>query len=398
MAITAHAGPVVSFGQGQFPDYNPQMGSSLFWAGIGVLDPRPQFTYLPGNDVNEGVYAWSGDQDSIVTSFVVPQTKSNTIIAAAAHTVGGTAMTLASANATGLAVGVSLPRQDTGVTVTGLLELDPLVASVTANTVINSNILTVTAVGSGTAVHPFGLCPGMVLTDSTHAAAFPTGTTITGYISGSGGAGQYTTSANATATYTGDTITGLYTAFPHAIPFGQVGTVRMWNANAMCARAVSITSTTSQVVQTFTVNGLDVYGFPMTEVITLSGTTATTTNGVKAFKYIKTVTPSVTDATGSYSVGTQDVIGFAMRSDNYQPGAGLDVQMTFNNALITSATGYTAAVKTTPATATTGDVRGTYALQTASNGTLAFVVSSSPLIPNVNSAIGLYGVPQYTAW
>ena len=68
-----------------------------------------------------------------------------------------------------------------------------------------------------------------------------------------------------------------------------------------------------------------------------------------------------------------------------------------NNAIIAATTGYTAAVKTT-ATATTGDVRGTYALQTSSNSTLVFTASQSPLIANVNTSVGLYGVTQYTAW
>jgi hypothetical protein len=162
----------------------------------------------------------------------------------------------------------------------------------------------------------------------------------------------------------------------------------------MIARAVSITSTTSQVVQTFTVRGFDVYGYPMTEVITLSGTTATTTNGKKAFKYILSVTPSVTDATGSYSVGTQGVIGFPLRSDNWQAAAEFDVSIMSNNALIAAATGYTAADLTT-ATSSTGDVRGTFTLQTAANGTLRILFTQTPQPPAYGSIAGLFGVTQY---
>ena len=68
-----------------------------------------------------------------------------------------------------------------------------------------------------------------------------------------------------------------------------------------------------------------------------------------------------------------------------------------NNAAITSSTGYVAAVKTT-AIATTGDVRGTYLLGTASNGTLQFGAIQSPLGPNFQSSIGLFGVPQYAGF
>ena len=398
MAITANTGPYVSFGAGQGADYNSQIGQSLFFAGVGILDPRPQFTYQPGNAPSEGVYGWQGDATGILSTYVVPVTKSATIIAAAQHTTNGTAMTLASSTTTGLAVGVSIPRQDSGATVTSLLELDPLVTSVTANVTSGSNILNVTAVGTGSGYHPFGLVPGTVLTDSTHSTAIPSGATIQSYGTGVGGVGTYVMSANAVSTQTGDTVTALYTAWPPALAWGSDGTIRLWNPASMCARTLLITaSSASAQTTTFTVNGLDVFGFPMTEQITVTPGTATTTAGLKAWKYIKSITPNATDATYNFSVGTNDVIGFPIRSEQFQTGANIDVALMMNNALITATTGYIGAVKTT-ATATTGDVRGTYALQTSSNGTLLFSVTQAPLIPAVNSAIGLYGVPQYTAW
>ena len=50
---------------------------------------------------------------------------------------------------------------------------------------------------------------------------------------------------------------------------------------------------------TFTVSGYDIYGYPMTNAITVTSgsTSGTTVNGTKAFKYITSVTPSVTDTT-----------------------------------------------------------------------------------------------------
>ena len=391
MSITALSGPVISFGQAPSSDNNPMMATSLFFGGVGLLDPRPQFSYAPGTDK---AFAWLGG-GGIQTAFVIPATKSATLVTAAVHTVSGTAMALASSTTTGLAVGVKVPRQDTGASVT-CLELDPLVASVTANVTSGSNILTVTAVGSGSCYNPLGLCPGIVLTDATHASAIPSGATITGFLSGGGGTGTYTMSANAASSQTGDTVTGLYTAFPHANLFGTA--VNIWNPTAMCTRTLLFTcNSASGVGGTFTINGLDVYGFPMTETVTIAPASALTIAGLKAWKYIYSITPGFTDATYTYSVGTNDVIGFPIRSDNFQPGVSLDVSLMMNNAAITATTGYIAAVKTT-ATATTGDVRGTYALQTSANGTLAFSVKQDPLVPNVNSAVGLYGVSQYTAW
>ena len=397
MARTSLSGPIVTFGQAPYADYNPALGASSFWAGGGTLDPRSQFTYIPGQRAGQGWYLWQGTH-KIRALAAPPVTKSATLLFNAAHIVANTAVALPTTTTTGLAVGVTVPRQDTNVNVTGLVELDPLVATMTASLTSGSNIINVTATGTGSGYNTNGICPGMVLTDSTTAANIPTGTYITGFVSGGGGTGTYTMSANATATATGDTVTGLYTAFPHAIGFGSDADVRIWNANAMISRALIITASSASAPTTvWTINGLDVYGFPMTEQITVTPGTATTTNGVKAWKYILSATPNQTDATYNWSVGTTDIIGFPIRSDNFQPGTEWDVALEMNNAAITATTGYTAAVKTT-ATATTGDVRGTYTLQTNSNGTLVYAISSTPMIANMNSAVGLYGVTQYTAW
>jgi len=400
MTISAFTGPIVGFGAGYGAgDNNPEQATSLFWGGSGILDPRPAFTYAPGQNFGSQTLGWLGT-NGVLSVYGPPMTKLTTKLSVAAHIVANTAMTLISANTTGAAVGVSVPRSDTGALVTGLIELDPLAMSSTANLTSGSNILTVTAMGTGSGNNPIGITIGMVLTDATTAGNIPTGTTITGFGTGNGGIGTYYMSANAAATATGDTVTGLFTSFPSAIPLGQVGTIRLYHPGAMIARAVSITSTTSQVNATvFTVNGLDVYGYPMTETITTSGTSATTTNGAKAFKYIQSVTPSKTDGTGNYSVGTLDIFGFPLRSDQFQIGVGVgaDTALMMNNAAITSATGYVAAVKTT-ATATTGDVRGTYAVQTSSDGTLRLGVIQSPFGPNLQSSTGLFGVSQYAGF
>lgn len=397
MSITAYAGPVAT----GWDASNPELGPSLLGHGLLLGDPRTFFNYDPGQNFGALNAGWNGIS-RITTLNAIPMTLGASLIAASAHTVGGTAMTLASSTVDGLVVGVTIPRSDTGALVKNLLKLDPQVASVTANLASGSNIMTVTAVGSGGGHCYNQLCAGMVLTDATTAGNLPTGTTITGWAPNGGGTGggligTYTLSAAATATATGDTITGIYTGSYLTVPFGQVGTIQAFNPADMISRVVSVTSTTSQVVQTFTVNGLDVYGFPVTEVITLSGTSATTTDGKKAFKYISSVTPSVTDGTGSYSVGTTGTVGFPLRSDNWQAAAEYDVSIMSNNALIAANTGYTAAALTT-ATGATGDVRGTFTLQTSANGTLRLLTTQTPLPPNLGSAAGLYGVTQFASF
>jgi hypothetical protein len=397
MPITAFSGPIAS----GWDLTNPELGPTQLYQGHLLGDARPFYNYDPGQNFGALNAGWNS-VSRIMTLNAIPMTLSSTIIAAAAHVTGGTAMTLASTTVDGLAVGVSIPRSDTGALVGKLLKLDPLVASVAANLVSGSNQMTVTTVNAGGGHCYNQLCVGMVLTDATTAANLPTGTTIIGWAANNGGTGSgllgtYTLSANATANATGDTITGLYTGSYLTVPYGTAGTIQAFNPGDMSSRAVKIVSTTSQVVQTFTVNGLDVYGFPVTEVITTVGTSATTTNGKKAFKYILSVTPSVTDGTGSYSVGTQDIIGFPIRSDNWQAAAEYDVTIMSNNALIAANTGYVAAVLTTPANAT-GDVRGTFALQTASNGTLRVIFSQTPQAPNLGSSVGIYGNSQFASF
>ena len=416
MSITGLQGPVVGFGSapnfGYVPDYNPEQGPSLFIGGAHILDPRASYTYDCGQNFGAPTLGWLGTT-KINTLNVIPMTKSNTIIAAAANTVKNTPMTLASANADGIAVGVSgtLFNGLTTSSLTNALCIDPLVASVTAN--LSGNVMTVTAVGAGGGHCYNRLAIGMVLTDSTTAANIPTGTSIVGYGTGNGGIGTYILSSSCT-TATGDTVTGLFTGILgvpvgtgvvtagtlNAIPYGSAGTIMLWLPEAMCSRAISITSTTSQVAgATFTIVGADVYGQSMTEVITMSGASATTTNGKKAWKYIQSVTPNTTDGTGTYSVGTQDIVGLPIRSDNFTPVVGTewDLSLYFNSAGIASSTGYTAAVTTTP-TATTGDVRGTYALQTSSNGTLRLIATQSPnpaALGVGTLGVGLFGQTQY---
>ena len=113
MSITALQGPVVAYGSAivpgttnYAPDYNPEQGPSMFWGGAGILDPRPTLTYNPGQNFGNPTAGWLGFT-KINTLNVIPMTKSNTIIAGAAHTVKGTAMSLASTSVDGLAVGVN---------------------------------------------------------------------------------------------------------------------------------------------------------------------------------------------------------------------------------------------------------------------------------------------------
>jgi len=384
MSISAFSGPVVAYGQNTLnavTDYNPDIGPSLFWGGAGRIDPRPNFNYIPGQ--TQGAFtAGFGTSDAMTLNYA-PYALGSAAIAAAAAPTASTAMTLVSTNSTttGVSVSNSCTNYNTGATVTGLLMVDGF-ASFTG--VIASSILTVSSL-TGT------ISIGMTLTGT----GVNTGTTIVNQLTGpAGGAGTYTVQGDDTTSST--TITAQATGTSAlAQPFGLLGqpsSIYLWNPQAIISRAVSIVpvSGTSTAAVIFTVSGYDIYGVPMSEAITVptSTTTATTTKGAKAFKYIASVTPSVTNAI-TYSVGTTDIYGLPIRSDNFG-----DLAINYNATGITASTGYVAAVTTSPATTTTGDVRGTYALQSAADASKRLVVRQFVTPANMGSITGLFGVTQ----
>ena len=142
------------------------------------------------------------------------------------------------------------------------------------------------------------------------------------------------------------------------------------NAGIMVASGYSLKSS-------YTTELKDPFG-----AITLNGTTAVA--GKKAFKTITRVASSA--AATDFFVGTGDVFGLPIRADsrNYCLTA-------WNGAFVTTGT-FVAAVTTSPATTTTGDVRGTYAVPDAADGTKQLTVWV--FVEDDDTQTGLYGVTQ----
>jgi len=148
-------------------------------------------------------------------------------------------------------------------------------------------------------------------------------------------------------------------------------------------RTITIVSTNAgDTTQTATVIGTDVYGLAMSELIAFNGTTAVT--GQKAFKTVTRVAISAA-LTGNGSVGSTDVFGFPFRANtrNY-------VLTAWNGAFVT--TGTFAAADATVATTTTNDVRGTYAVPDAADGSKRLTLWM--FIFDDDTQTGLYGVAQ----
>lgn len=157
------------------------------------------------------------------------------------------------------------------------------------------------------------------------------------------------------------------------------------------ARVVTITSGGNDSGITFTITGYDFYNAPMTQKLTGSnGGTATTT---KAFYSILSIVPSAAVASTA-TAGTGDIFGLPVQliDKGY-----VDMQNWANTTAIDGGT-CTVADQTTPATNLTGDVRGTYAPSSASNGSrrLVFAIqlnatqlANNPAVANATAILGV---------
>lgn len=125
--------------------------------------------------------------------------------------------------------------------------------------------------------------------------------------------------------------------------------------DARFGRNITVTGTSTRVL---TVTGRDYLGQPMKETITMS---AGTISGVKAFKWIDSLSFSAVADTVNPNVGVGDVLGLPYRC--------MAVVREFSDGVVASAGTFVAplAVSTTP-TATNADVRGTYDPNTTLDG------------------------------
>lgn len=413
-AATGFDGPLVTYGVAQSPPNasNAQIGPNAWYAGDMILDPRGPFTYQPGNGADKPVFGWP-TVGNIPILDQAPSTASATNIAAAQVPVAGTPLTLVSSSGSGITVGCKLTNAKTNQVVTGLLGID-VAAARTFTGVFTNGSPKITWSGVGGA---FGIQVGDQVTLTTSGSlptGFATGTTY--YVVAIGGsatigsgafmlaatpggapisaasAGSGTQTVNVTAPNTYDNQP--FMPFQPSVVFGSGGagtggSQRYWNPAWALARTLLFTAVGNDSSGTYTVNGYDIYGYPLTQTIT--GPNATTGSTTKAFKYVTSIVPAGTLSGSNISVGTNDVFGLPLRADWV---AYLDVY--WNNALVApGSTGFVAADITT-ASATTGDVRGTVTGGATSDGTKRLVVFWSPFASNMNTGIvGLLGQPQF---
>lgn len=220
------------------------------------------------------------------------------------------------------------------------------------------------------------------------AAATTTGTNLT--LVSSSGAGITVLASALTIPQTGNIVPSGALAIdtaPALVYFGNNKSTAIADPTKAVARAIAISATSGAAGGNFLISGYDLYGYPQTQLLTVlsspTGTTSTTTT--KAFKFISSIKANVTD-TKSYSVGTADVYGFPLRSDKLAY-----TTITWAGTPIVSSAGFVAAV-TSVATNTTGDVRGTYATQSASDGTKSLQIFQDLSPANISTIAGIFGV------
>lgn len=135
-----------------------------------------------------------------------------------------------------------------------------------------------------------------------------------------------------------------------------------------------------------TIRGRDYLGQPMAESFTLNGTTPVV--GVKAFKWVDSVTYGATAAT-TINVGVGARFGLPYRMSRVD---GLEE---VDGASAAAGT-FTAGVLTDPQTATTADPRGLYTPTTTPDGVKRLRMAFMPNnLLNANGNGGLYGIAHF---
>jgi len=287
---------------------------------------------------------------------------------------------------------------------------------------MSGTTLTVTALGFGAPIVVGMYVDGTSVTDGTYITAFGTG---------SGGTGTYTINQSVTASSTSMTAHSNI-AFDNPSPMdlgiGPLGRIYVWDVvpqaavtnniaasqTAAAAGAVTLTAGTSvksvvtpygtvlqldmpravkvncaTTARAFTVTGYDYYGQPMSETITVA-VAGTAVTGKKAFFQISSAT--IAGSATAVVIGTSDKLGLPVRVFNVAYVASVK-----SNDTLAQDAGTFVAADTATASTTTGDVRGTYAPATASDGLVRTVMGI--LLPGIAvgpnaTRVGALGVNQ----
>lgn len=172
----------------------------------------------------------------------------------------------------------------------------------------------------------------------------------------------------------------------------NTGTSRLvWVLDVPRNVSFNVTHASSIVALSLVVSGFDEYGAAMTETLAVTATgTTKTTAGKKAFKYILSyaLTSAGNATTDTANLAWGNVFGLPYRVD------AAERVLPLGNAIVDVSGTVTKADDTSPATTSTGDVRGTYAPNSAPDGTKKYAVWIMPTDDQAAQPLGLFGNVQ----
>jgi hypothetical protein len=127
MAKTSFSGPLIVFGNEATPpgvaarsaNQNPDAGPSMFYAGTSILDPRPAYTFFPGQTPDSPTVLGWLSADIMALDFA-PLAAATANIAALQGNASGVPLTLVSVSAGDITVGDTFRNAATFATVTAL--------------------------------------------------------------------------------------------------------------------------------------------------------------------------------------------------------------------------------------------------------------------------------------
>jgi hypothetical protein len=149
------------------------------------------------------------------------------------------------------------------------------------------------------------------------------------------------------------------------------------------------------VATTIVISGYDYAGQAMSELHTITaGTTSKTVTGKKAFAYVSgvAITAAADSEANTLNIGTGAVLGLPFRLTALDDVMKASIGGTQELVNVASNATVVAGVATSPATTSTGDVRGTVTFNTALNGTLTPTLWY--YVAGHSTGSGVFGVAQ----
>lgn len=265
--------------------------------------------------------------------------------------------------------------------------------------------------GSAVGTRVFGFYGGVAMVDfvpttlqtsaiAVSSATAPTAATALTLASASSAVGTYSTTIIAPETgTTSETLIAIDSTAQY-LTFGESDTVAVWNPAAGTGRRITLTpaGNSSNDGGSWSIAGRDMYGFKMTETISVSSQVMTSR---KTFKYISSIVAATTIGSTGIGIGFNDTFGLPLLAGN--SGLGLQIRLTPTASLqYQNSSGPITQGSTATQTATSSDPRGTYASTTASNGTLRLQIiqAITPAMVNAITAddySAMFGAAQYSS-